>query len=220
MAEAASKAPVVRSAEKPHKPGGQHPMKTGLLTQQHPALNPDGTRPEAVAIGTAPVVEAAAAPVAPAPAPAKAPILSSNAKAREAAIRVATAVNNRWAVTADQGTTPEDLLRPEYWSNVSHRRFAPFDEVYVRFEDGSYWAHLLVLACSAKWAKMEVLHEVRIEESAVNEIEYRDHKVRWAGGVALYRVIRMRDNADLKSGFSTAGEAMAWLQDHLRSMAA
>lgn len=200
-------APEVRSAQRAHKPGGQHPMKTSQVTQQPVPMDTDGSRPD-------PILVPQAAPV-----PLSAP-LQDTARAREAALRPGPTMVRPWHFRADHGATLEDLLRPEYWLNVA-KRFSPFDEITVWFEDGSAWAQLLVISCSAKWAKMKFIgNPIVIEESGRAEIPHQGHKIKWAGGTVLYRVVRDRDNADLKSGFPTAGQAMAWLEDHLRAMAA
>ncbi len=199
------------------KPGGlktgSHPMKTERL-KQDPRTG-QVVKDEKIPVpGTGdPVAE---------PAPQAAPRIRH---ARETQLQNRTAKVQGFAFIADHGTVPEDLLRPEFWAGCAQRlQRRPGDcptEVTVWAEDGSFWAELVVIEAGARWAKCRFKSEpILVDQSARSEIAFKGHVVNFGGETEMWRVIRDSDKSKLKDSFATAEQALAWLQDHVRSMAA
>ena len=113
-----------------------------------------------------------------------------------------------WDVTVLRETTLEDILRPEYWANVSGNTFFHHEHniVSVYWEDDAQFAQLFVRQSGANFAIMEVLNHWNFDEK--NEINQKDlYDVKWTGPSTKFRIIRISDNQIMKDGFKTVLEA-------------
>lgn len=111
-------------------------------------------------------------------------------------------VRNLWVVTAEQGTTKEDILTPSYWSHVASQ-FRPYDRIEVRVDDGTYFAELLILSCDRTWAKVKELSFNSLTTSDVSQTqaseEMAEFDIQWKGPVNKWSVIRKSDDAVIKN---------------------
>jgi len=111
-------------------------------------------------------------------------------------------VRTLWVVTAEQGTTKEDIMNPSYWSHVA-AQFRPYDRIEVRVDDGVYFAELLILACDRTWAKVKELSFHSLTNSDVSmtqaEEEMAEFEVLWKGPVNKFSVIRKSDSTVIKN---------------------
>lgn len=124
--------------------------------------------------------------------------------------------------TLEEGTTPEDFLRPEFWAHVSikMRRLQKFElvdeceawiaEAYVA-ECGRNWARVVVAA-----AGMTILvgesHDIGEDPRAAYKVEYRAHD--------KFRIRRLSDNAIIDRGIDNKRAAELRLDAHLKALAA
>lgn len=117
------------------------------------------------------------------------------------------------AVTAELGTTLEDVLRPEYFAHFASR-FAPYHEITVRVDDGTWYAKLVVLAVGRSWVKTEVLHAVSLSSKDVEQTQADSYEVLYRGPTLKFGVVRKADRSVLKDRFSTKAEAVAWAAEN------
>jgi hypothetical protein len=132
---------------------------------------------------------------------------------------------NSWAVTVEQGTTREDLRRPEFWS-LKAKDFRPYDRIEVRVDDGVYFAEYIVLSADRAWAK---LHELRFEylgtqDVSLTEAQAADIRTRYAieyRGPHLRFCVERKEGTNverLKEKFQDKAAASMWLEDHLKTV--
>ncbi len=126
-----------------------------------------------------------------------------------------------YLATPEAGVTLEQIQKPEFWAHVSHRLKA-MDRLEVQPEDNSYFAELLVLSASRISANVKLLRHVDLGGVVVEPDDAADcgMEVKWAGGVAKFRVIRKSDNVKVRDGFETKAAATEWMHEHAKALAA
>ena len=127
-------------------------------------------------------------------------------------------VRNLWVVTAEQGTTKEDIMTPSYWSHVASQ-FRPYDRIEVRVDDGVYFAELLILACDRTWAKVHELtfHSLTTSDVSLTQAE-PEFDVQWKGPVNKWSVIRKSDSESIKKGMESKEEANKFLTGYQKTI--
>jgi hypothetical protein len=138
-------------------------------------------------------------------------------KLPEARHQVAAYAHNRWAATLEFGVALEEALKPEFWAHVA-KRFKPGDIVEVRADDGSFYADLYVRAVGAVFAKVEVLFAKELGAGLAADTDKLD--VKWNVGKRCFSVVRKSDNSVVREGFQIKEDAIAWMNDHNKQMAA
>lgn len=130
--------------------------------------------------------------------------------------RIGLAENRRqdWVVNAEEGTRPDDLLVPGYWSHFASN-FVQFDHIEVREETGKWISELVVLDSARNWAKVQQLyfHELGKREAGGAP---KAHRVEWKGPQRKHAVIRTADGEVIQDGFSVKAEAEQWADNHER----
>lgn len=124
-------------------------------------------------------------------------------------------VVNRWVVNADEATTPADILRGEYWGHVAES-LKPWDHIYVRAENGTWYTELLVLQVARAYAAVRPLNQwswgqdaaEEAQEAAKNAAAYR---TKWGGPQYKWTVIRMSDNQRVSEGMTSERDALDWI---------
>jgi hypothetical protein len=128
-------------------------------------------------------------------------------------------MNQRHSVSPASGTPFEDLLRPEFWANIT--RIKAGDIIEVRAEDSSYFAELYVLKRERNSATVAVIRApvalVAAYKPLPGEVRF---KIEFAGSHGKWRVVRLSDNAPMRDRFETEGDARKWLADYERLVAA
>lgn len=122
---------------------------------------------------------------------------------------------NIYHVDVEEKITQEDLLYPGFWAHVA-RQLRPRDRIEAHAEDGAWFAELLVIESGANFAKVAILRHVRLDATVPSESagSVAGHYVKWRGHVKKWSVLRQADEAVLKEGLTTRGEAIAWLEDY------
>lgn len=124
-------------------------------------------------------------------------------------------------VTAEEGTTIEEILDPAYWSHVAPR-LKPYAEITIRTDDGLWWAKLIVLVAGKTWAKVKVIQHVPLSTSDVDQTAAENidgYEIKWRGPLCKWSVIRSRDHQLLTEKHETRGEAQGWLSEHIKAIA-
>lgn len=142
----------------------------------------------------------------------------STLKLSPAKLQAAEHYRTRYAAVADDGTTVEDLQRPEFWCHVANK-LRQMDVIEVLSEDASYFAELLVMKTGVGFAKVMLLRKVDLEESAAED-DGAMVSVQWKGPHRKHSVIRKSDGEILRDGFVTKADAEIFARDYERTVAA
>lgn len=131
--------------------------------------------------------------------------------------------NQDWTLTAEEGTTIETVLKPEFFANIAVN-LRPYDKIHVRVDTGDWYAELLVLQAERNWARVCVLRYLdfteeteRSSEPVTADSPLMDYKIQFRGPHLKYSVIRKSDNEVLKEKCENKGEAQFWLDNYLKS---
>lgn len=127
-----------------------------------------------------------------------------------------------WDVIPEFGTEFAELLDPSYWAHVA-RLLRPWDQLYVRAEDGSMYAECIVLECGQLYAKVAVKPgypvKLQVSEPDLDTTIPKNYEIKWCGPMHKFCVIR--DGKDkLSSGYQDKSAAHTWLSNHLRTLRA
>lgn len=104
-----------------------------------------------------------------------------------------------WVVTAEAGTTREDLLQPSYWAHVAGQLKA-YDRLEVRADDDTFYAEYLVLGVSHVSAKVWELNWQALSKSDLPESGL--YRVDWGGPHNKWVIIRVADGAKIEVGLT------------------
>ena len=124
--------------------------------------------------------------------------------------------------TAYENTEPGDLLATEYWAHRA-AKLRPWDEIKIRANDGSWYAHLLVLESGRNWARVHMLSAWKLTTSEVAQTQsapkspFADFRVEHMGPHAKWCVIRRSDNQKIHEGAENQDAAMAWLKERIKA---
>jgi hypothetical protein len=137
-------------------------------------------------------------------------------------IKLAEFEQSVYSAVVEPGVTREHLKDPKFWSHVANQ-FRPRHEVKVFAEDGSFFAHYLVVACENTWAKVHELSFHNLTKSEITDEQrqeiLKDYLVDWKGG-AKWCVIRKADNVVMQSKLHSKEDGEAWLLVHVNQAAA
>jgi hypothetical protein len=133
--------------------------------------------------------------------------------------KLAEQVSKRWVAVAPACTKRTDLLMPTYWAHVA-ANLAPWDEIEVRSEDGS-WAGLYVVRNRDRtWARVHEMNFTNFNSPKLAEAELKkireeyDVKLRGPKG---WSVVRRNGNTVLQENMHSKEDADVWLDKFLES---
>lgn len=116
-------------------------------------------------------------------------------------------------VDAEEGTTVEDVLDPQYWAHVA-AEMEPYARVEVLLETGEWMLELMVINRGRNWAQMHLLHKHDLQERSETMPVAQKHRIEWKGPQRKHAVIRIADSQVIQDGFSSKQEAGVWLANH------
>jgi spermidine synthase len=123
-----------------------------------------------------------------------------------------------WHAVVPEGVTPEDLTRPDFWAHVASRLTAGAI-IHVDAEDRSWYAHGKVLDADRTWAKVDfymVRHVAEVPEKGAEDDEFAVRFIPASG----FRVIRKSDRALIKEGLASKAEALTYIKNYRKALAA
>lgn len=126
-------------------------------------------------------------------------------------------VMNNWGVMAQMGTTPEDVLKSDYWLNVAGK-LRPGDKVHIRAEDMSWYLTVMVMQAEPKFATVEKLELYRFANNGDDSGPQGDLIIKWKGGPAMHIIQRRSTGQVVKEGFRVRSDAMMWMAMHLKEI--
>ena len=128
--------------------------------------------------------------------------------------------NTVHVATPDGGVPYDRVLEPSFWALVSND-FKEMDEIKVIPQDYSYFAHLLVVKVSKMDVYVkEISHKSFESHESQSGIDVGDYEIKWAGRHAKFRVFRKADGAMLQEHINTREEAIKWIAEYERALAA
>jgi hypothetical protein len=122
-------------------------------------------------------------------------------------------LRQQWMVNAEEGTTVEDVLDPQYWSHMA-AQLQPYDRIDVLLETGEWLLELLVINRGRNWAQIHLLHKYDLEQRSETMPAAQKHRIEWKGPQRKHAVIRIADSQVIQDGFSSKLEAGVWLANH------
>lgn len=143
-------------------------------------------------------------------------------KIQSGSLKLAEHVRAVHVVIPPEGTTVEDLLKPEAWAHVAHE-LATGSRIEVVPESGEWFAELYVVEAKRQWAKVVLLRKVDLApllvqgESAPQDTE--EFYAKWSGPISKFRVHRKKDKEVIRADFATAEDANLWIAEHKKSLA-
>jgi len=127
-----------------------------------------------------------------------------------------------WSLILPEGHTVEDTLRPAYWSSIA--RF--FDGKFHNFidvlnDEHSLYARLYVRAVQENQMIVTQIGETQIFGPVAVEIDSA-LEPRWNVGKRGYDIVRKADGMVIQDGskFGVKEQALAWIADHVKKLAA
>lgn len=123
-----------------------------------------------------------------------------------------------WVVNAEQGTTVQDVLDPQYWSHMA-ARMQPYDRVEVRLETGEWVMEVLVLSVGRNYAQVFLMVKYDLQGVGEDTPVAIKHKVEWKGPQHKWVVTRLADSQAIQSGLESKEAANTWVQNHERVIA-
>lgn len=121
-------------------------------------------------------------------------------------------VRHIWLATPELGTTPEDIVKPEYWTHLL-KKLQKGDFIEVVSAEGDWLAKLYVRSVSASGI---IVHLFPIERigMAAKKVDAAYKVV--LGAKKTWRVIRNSDNVEMVALLDTREQAESWLETHLK----
>lgn len=122
-----------------------------------------------------------------------------------------------YCLSAEAGTTINDIVQPGYWAGVAHK-LRPSAKICVYTEDNSFYAELIVLTVSRVDARVAVILHKDLSDD-VRAIDMggdaaREYEVKWGSPATKYRVIRRSDKEVLCANLASVEAGWAWLHQN------
>ena len=116
-----------------------------------------------------------------------------------------------------EGTNREDVLKPEFWTHVA-RGIKSGTELRVIPKGGAWYGRYLVTFADQAQVRLKELEYVLLDETPPDVVN-SDGKfeVKWAGPVALWRIIRKEDKHLMREKMASRQEAYNWMNTNLRA---
>ncbi len=126
---------------------------------------------------------------------------------------------NIWRATLAEGTTPDEIMEPRFWSFVAVN-LKPGEFIEVVEETQKFVALLYVTGCDRTWATVAKcwLTDLQPAIKAV-QAPADDFVVEWKGQHHKHCVIRTADGEKVKTGCQTKDEATVWMNEHRKTVA-
>ncbi len=134
-------------------------------------------------------------------------------KLRDERIGLAEYKRSEWFVTAEAGTTIEEVLCRDYWSHVS-RSMRPYDRITVAIDTGEWMLDLHVHSAGQNWANVTLLHHYKdLRPAAVDALSEQGSSLetKWRGPHSKCAVIRKANGEVIKDKFDNEGLAQTYI---------
>ncbi len=137
-----------------------------------------------------------------------------------ARLQLAESTMRIFSFVPDSQTPYERVLESDYYAHVASR-LEPSNLIQVEAEDSSFWALLLVRVVSGLDVVVVPLIEKRFDQIAVESIDTGgNYFAQWGGRHDKWRVMRKSDNQKMTSGLGSKLDALKWIVEHEKALAA
>lgn len=123
-----------------------------------------------------------------------------------------------YTATPPAGTTREDVLDPSFWTHVA-TRVRPMTEVTVIPKDGAWYGKYFVRYADRTSARVAELMYQKLEVVTAADIDNDMFGVDFTTGQQFF-VFRKADKTVLQESFQNKEDAVQWMHDHMKAMAA
>lgn len=127
-------------------------------------------------------------------------------------------VERQWHAELPAGTTPEDIMKPEYWAHLA-RTIRPMDTIKVFCEDGSWEGLYRVMFVSTAEIRISECWS-KSHETIDMKAESESHEIKWISPTKKFGVIRKDDGSVIQDGFYPKEQAQAYMLRHLKELRA
>jgi hypothetical protein len=133
------------------------------------------------------------------------------------------ALRNTWCMNAPDSVSYLDIVgaSPHVWRALAER-LSLGDEVFVRNDSLTYWAHLIVVASNPNvgFVQFRELAYKELPPPRVADAEIEEYEIVFRGLTDKHVVIRKADGMVMRTGFRTMPDARYYIQTDLRAAAA
>lgn len=124
-----------------------------------------------------------------------------------------------WGSYVEPNTTLEQLLKPEFWAHIAGK-LKQYDQIEVKWDDGSHYATFLVIDAGPSWAQVFKLTFVDLGGKNIPAAPEFPFEVKWGGGHHKFRIIRKADQAVIQSGLATKDIAEQAMKEYAKTVQA
>ena len=117
------------------------------------------------------------------------------------------------------GISLEDCLKPDYWTHVT-KSLRVGHRIEILSADGSWWAMLIVRSVGRHDAVVQDLSYVELGEAVEAATEQSPYEIKWRGPAKKFGVVRKSDGEVIHDEFTVKEDAIRWMKNHLKSLAA
>ena len=148
--------------------------------------------------------------------------IRSPRKLHDSELTFATAASAHWIARLPDGVTVAQAMQPMYWANVARR----FDARYENFITLVNEQRTLVVPLYVRVVGNNELHVVELpgrwEAPSIALSEKSPLKPVWNASKRGFDIVRTADKAVIQDGsrFKTREDAIGWIENHLRALAA
>lgn len=124
-----------------------------------------------------------------------------------------------WECTAHENTTPQDLLKPDYWAHVSNK-LRPRARITAWAHDGTWMAEYVVKEAGRTWARVHLLAVHNLGTADVAQSQAADlepYEIKWRGPHCKWSVVRKSDHEVVHEGEGTQQGCTEWLQERVKA---
>lgn len=124
---------------------------------------------------------------------------------------------NEWHLTLQEAQTMDDVSNPRLWSDILGKQ-ARGDTVEAFKPDTSEYAKFVVVEVGTSFIRLGKIEG--FTPVAVTIADASPLQTKWNVGKRAHDVVRKADNQVMAGGFQTKDQAVAWIDDHMKKMAA
>lgn len=130
---------------------------------------------------------------------------------------------NQWSAKLEEDQSLDDAMEPPFWAGQVDQVMGAAtkglgDIITVRKLSESLYAKLLIVEIGKGFIRTIKVEEAR---AAVPDLpEGVGLTTRWNVGKSCHEVIRKTDKQMMATGFQTKANAIAWITDHIKALAA
>lgn len=135
-------------------------------------------------------------------------------------LHLSTYYSTEYRIHVHPADTPEDVLDPKWYAHVA-RRLRPGDTIVFVAEDMSWVMRALVRHVGAHEVFLGVIEHKNFDAAPADDMTAPEgFEVKWRGPARKYSVVRLSDGAILKDEFPSKEQAIAYMKNKQKALAA